>query len=413
MADKFKKISDSRVEFPITITEEDLQASKQKVIEQYRAHVAVSGFRKGHAPDDMVVARVGVDAIAEEALNDSLNKAYQAFVTDNDLQVINRPELDFPKEQKMPMTVKIAVEVYPEVKVGDYKKIKVKKPEVKIKDSDIDDVIETVLAQMQEGKKVTRAAKDKDMVEADFAGKDDKGEIIPNTNLEKNKFRIGMGHYLPDLEKAFVGMKAGESKEKVPVKFPKDYHSPDFAGKTVKFDIKLYEVYEISAKDISEEQIEKVMGKKQKVDEFRADIKQNVETNKQREAEQAETDKYTKEVGKLTKGDLPKSWIDKEVQAQFQRLTQNPQFQQNPEAFLQQMGDQEKLKKEFAVQGEENLRVFLGLTEIVNAENIELDKDETVRAMQQAQQSGKDENIEFERISLNMKIDKYLASLFA
>ncbi len=414
MAAPFKKISGSKVEFNITIESKDLQSAQKKIVDDYRKHVSVPGFRKGQAPDKMVVARVGLETISQESMNQALNKVYQGFLQEHKIDVISQPELDFSKKEEMPMTVGIKVEVYPDVAIGDYKKIKMKQPKVEIKDAEVDDVIETVLAQMQSGTKVDRKAKDKDLIEADFEGKNEKGEVLPSTKLEKTKFRIGLGHYLSDLEKAFVGMKAGESKDKVPVKFPKDYHSADFAGKTIHFNIHLYEVNEIKASEITEEQIESVMGKKQKPEDFRKEVKENIENNKKKEAQQAETDSYTKEIGKITKGDLPESWIKKEIHMQFQRMAQNPQYQQDPAAFLKSLGkDEEALKKEFEVQGEENLRIFLGLKEVITQEKIELDKDELLRAAEQAKNGKDEENIEFERICLNIKIDKYLSSLFA
>ena len=412
MASKYKKINDSKVEFSLKINEKMIQSAQAQVLEKYKKEVSVQGFRKGHAPDDMVIAKVGIQTLADEALNEALNREYFLFVKEEKLEIISQPEIELPKEHKLPMDVNFKVEVYPSIEIGEYKKVKMKQPKVEVTDKDIEEVLSTVLAQMEAGTEVKRAAKTMDLIEGAFEGKDDKGEVLPSTKVERHKFRIGMGHYLPDLEAAFEGMKAGDNKKKVKVKFPEDYHSTDFAGKTILFDIELFTVSEINPKKITEEQIEQIMGQKLSKEDFAKQIKENIANQRARDENQKVIDDYTREIGKITKGDLPQSWIKKEVEMQVKQLQENPQFKQNPEAFLKTLGkDTDALIKEFESKGVDNLRVFLGLSEIVEKEKIELDKDELAAAEEKAKKGEGDLKIEHDRISLNMKIDKYLMGL--
>ncbi len=413
----YKTLPQSKVSFSLTIEKDALDKAKAAIIKHYKSEVSIKGFRKGHAPETAVVNSIGAERLAYDALNKAVDKAYVEFLQAEKLQVINQPEVDIKDPNKTPLEVKFEVEVFPEVKVGDYSKIKAKFKAVEADDKEVDEALKTVCAQMEVASEVKRAAKDGDLLEVDFAGKDEKGEIIPNTNGEKTKFRMGMGHFLPDLEAAFKGMKAGEEKTAVKVKFPKDYHSADFAGKTVPFDIKLHTVNEIDPTALTEEQIEQITGKKQDYKALHAQVKETIGANKSKEAEKQAMDEYTKALSKVVKADLPQSWVDREVSSRVQRLQQNPQFQQDPAAFWQTMGKTEKeFKKDLAAEGERDLLIFLGLSEIVKTENIELDKDEMGEAQHLAHQhlqgnpseSSDAHTAEMEKAVLNLKIDKFL-----
>ncbi len=209
----FKTLPQSKIAFTLTIEKAALDKAQASLVKRYKNEVSIKGFRKGHAPDSAVLAAVGPQKLAYDALNQAVDKAYMDFLQTEQVQVIAQPEVDIKDPNKTPLEVNIEVEVFPEVKVGDFKKIKVKTEKIKVEDKEVDEAIKTICAQMGVAKEVKRAAKDGDLVEVDFAGFDDKGEIIPNTNREKTKFRLGMGQFLPDLEAGFKDMKAGTPKE--------------------------------------------------------------------------------------------------------------------------------------------------------------------------------------------------------
>jgi len=413
----YKTLPQSKVSFTLNIDKPAVQKAEKAIVSRYKNEVSIKGFRKGHAPDDAVKASIGAERLAYDALNQVIDRAFADFIQKEKLQVINQPQVDVQDPNKMPMEVKVEVEVYPEITLGKYEKIKVKRTKVDVKDAEVDEALQTVCAQLEAGTPVKRAAQDKDLLEVDFAGHDESGEVLPSTQGNNTKFRLGVGNFLPDLEAAFKGMKAGEEKKGVKVAFPKTYHAPDFAGKTILFDIKLHEVSEINPEALTEEQIEQVSGKKQSVADLKAQIKETITTNKNRETERQDIDAYTKQLATYVKADLPQSWVDREISSRLQRLKQNPQYVQDPGAFWQQIGKtEEAFKKDLAKEGEQDLRIFLGLSEIVKTQNIELDKDEMAQAHQIAQQHlGGDkapqmhaQAAEVEKAVLNLKIDKFL-----
>ena len=415
----YKKLPHSQIEFSLEISKKDLEKAQKNVIQKFKQNVEIKGFRKGHAPDEKVIAQVGLEAILNESFSRAIDKKYREFIIENKLSPISQPQIEV-NNKKDPIEVKVKVEVYPEVEIGDYKKLKIEVPKVKVTEKEIDEVIETILSDMKLGKEVKRPAKKKDLVEIDFRGKDENGKTIPNTDAQNHKLRIGLGFMLEDLEKGIEGMKAGEEKKDIKVKFPKNYHAKNMAGKTIPFDVKVHKVEEISAKNINEEVIEKVTGKKKSVKEFRQDIENLITDNKTKSEKEKKAREFDQKLAKIVKVDLPQSWLEAEINAQLARLKQSPQYQHDPEAFWKAVGKtEEELKKDFAKSGEVSLKTYLGLAKILEAENIELNKDEKAELEKRVehQLTHLKDNSPQTRARLtaqmeqNMKIDKYIASI--
>lgn len=414
----YKSLSGSRVSFEITITQEDLDQSKKSALDFFRSQIAIKGFRKGHIPDQIVLQSINPQHVVVETASRALDKKYRIFIQENNLSPISSPKIENFNPTKLPCEVKVEVEVYPEVKLGDYKKIKIPPVKIEVTEKDIDEVIETMLAQQQKGKSVIRKAEKGDMVNVDFIGKDKKGNIIPKTEGKNIKVRLGLGHFIEDFEKALLGMKPGEEKKEATVKFPKDYSAKELAGEKVFFDITCHEVLEVSAKDLDESTIEALSGKKSTLEDFRKELKIVITQNKERTGKKKNIEEYQVNLSKLVKVDFPESWLEKESKTRMEQLKQAPEFRNDPEAFWKNTSQTEKdLEKMFRTQAEQDLKIFLGLSEVIKQEHIELNKDELERAKNIAQQKlSKDKNkkhleSELQRILLNLKIDKYLQTL--
>jgi len=246
-----------------------------------------------------------------------------------------------------------------------------------------------------------------------------KGEVIPHTDGKDVKIRLGFGRLLEDLEKGICGLQPGEEKTGIKVRFPKNYHNATMAGMTTKFDVKLNSVHEISVKNLDETLIEKITGKKKPMAEFRDEIRKLITQNKTQAEKQKKIKEYQDKLAKTVKIELPASWITNEVESRITQLKQSPQYKHDPENFWKQAGKtEEEIKKEFEKRASHDLKIFLGLSEIIKKENIELDKDEVKKAgeitnKQLAREDQKDKNYEeeFNKTILNLKIDKYLSGL--
>lgn len=414
----YKKLSGSRVQFSLEITQEDLEKAEPKALEFLRQHVSLKGFRKGRIPDAVLRNMISSDQILVESATRAIDDKFKAFTKEHELRVISNPKADGFNPQKLPCKVQIEVEVYPEVNVDGYKKVKMPAIKGEVKDEEIEAVIENLIAQQGKGKEVERSAKNGDQVIVDFTGTDKEGTVLKNTEAKEVKVRLGQGHFIPEFEAMIVGMKKGDKKEKEKVKFPKDYSAKELAGNEVFFDVSCHSVQEISPAALNDKDAKEIFGK-ESVEEMRKDIRSIITENKEKQARKEAYEKYRSDLAKAVKIELPPTWIVREVEHRLHQFKENPRFKANPQAFWKEFGkDEETLKKEFETFVAQDLTIFLSLSEIVKLENIELDKDEITRAMSVVDEKIKNnqlpqahKNAEIERIELNMKIDKYLKSL--
>lgn len=414
----YKILSGSRANFILPITEEDLQKNKKGTLDYFRNKLAIKGFRKGHVPDDVLIQNIHPHNLLVENASRALDKKYRIFMNENKLYPISSPKLENFNPEKLPCDVTVEVEIHPKVTLGNYQKIKIPAVKIEVSDKDLDEVIETLMAQKQKGQTVSREAQKKDMIKIDFIGKDSKGHIMPKTEGHQILVRLGIGHFIESFENVLLGMKAGEEKKAAPVQFPTDYGVEDLAGKKIFFDIKCQEVLEISAKDLDEDTIQELSEKETSLENFREDLREVIKQNKELSEKKKNIENYQNQIAKIVTTEFPESWIQKEVKSRMAKTKQDSGYKENPEAFYEKIGKSEKdMEVFFREQTEHDLKVLLGLSEIVDQENISLDKDELEKASQLALQKkshSKDRDTleaALQKIILNLKIDKYIQTI--
>ena len=198
MKTKVKKLSDSRVEITVTLEAKDLAAAREKAVERLSKEVKGEGFRKGKVP-----AKVAEKFIPENDLNmETIDLAVRETVVEA-----------FKKESKSPLAIPnvnvtkyvpgesaeytATADILPEIKLCDYKKLGVKKPETKVTAKDINEVLDNLANSFAEKKVVRRAAKLGDEVVIDFVGKKD-GEAFKGGSAKDFKLTLGSNTFIPD-----------------------------------------------------------------------------------------------------------------------------------------------------------------------------------------------------------------------
>ena len=200
MKTKVKKISDSRVEITVTLDAKDLKAACEKAIERLAKEVKVEGFRKGKVP-----TKVAEKFIPENDIN----------ATAIDIAVRTTVIEAFQKESKSPLVVPnvnvtkyvpnesaeyvATADIIPEIKLGGYKQLKVKKPAVKVTKKDVDEILNNLANSFAEKKVVKREAKLNDEVVIDFVGKKD-DEAFDGGSAKDYKLVLGSETFIPGFE---------------------------------------------------------------------------------------------------------------------------------------------------------------------------------------------------------------------
>lgn len=277
-----KNLSETKVELTVTLDAEALANAEKVALVKLSKTVKVPGFRKGKVPSSVAAKHVDPQALQEQLLDDAISKAVaEAFLAEK-IQALERPSVDIKKYVPGDLLEFTAeVEVLPEVKLGDYKKLGVKAEKVSVKEDDINDVLERMRVGFAEKKEVERAAKDGDETVIDFVGK--KGDVPFDGGTGTDyTLKLGSGQFIPGFEEGIVGHKTGETFD-LELSFPDDYHAKDLAGEKVTFTTTLKKITESILPKVDDE-LAKKAGDFETLDELKADIKSEIQTQKEREA---------------------------------------------------------------------------------------------------------------------------------
>jgi trigger factor len=259
-----------RVELPIERIENEVAARLQRVGKTAK----IKGFRPGKVPANVVKRHYGKQ-IRQEVLGEVMQKSYSDAVIQENLHPAGGPKIETESDSGDTFAYVATFEVLPDVVLKDLDKIKIEKPEVSIGDADMDDMLTNLRRQKATWTEVDRKSKDGDRVTVDFTGSIDGEEFTGGTGKEIPVV-LGQGQMLPDFEKGLTGIKAGDEKT-IKVKFPKEYHAEDLAGKKADFAIKTHRVEEEVLPEVDDEFARAFNVTEGGVDQLMKDVRENME----------------------------------------------------------------------------------------------------------------------------------------
>src|SRR5262245_45912881 len=231
-----KELPDSRVRVEVDVDSKDVEGSIEQTAKQLGRDMKLPGFRQGKVPPEMVVQKLGRQAVLTQALEGSLAGWYEKAMLESGVNPVGDPQLDLgdlPEEGK-PLRFSVEVAVRPEAELGEYKGLEVGREEPEVPKEAVDGE----LGRLQEGfaklNPVERAAKPGDVALIDYEGKID-GEPFEGGSAKDYLLELGGGRVLPELEHALEGAKPGDERQAT-VEFPDDYPAEEVAGKEAEFD---------------------------------------------------------------------------------------------------------------------------------------------------------------------------------
>jgi len=311
-----KKLPKSEVQLTITVPYDVYKKWEKKALEEISKEIKISGFRSGNIPENIIRENVNEEAIKAATLDFVLPQTYAEAVKGNEINVIAQPKVDIKsniKKEGDEFVYVATVAVMPEVKVGDYNKIKVARKEAKVDPENVDKTIGMIMDRYAEWKDVDRKAQKGDRAELDFEGFDAEGKSIPNTASKNHPVILGSNTMVPGFEEGIMGMAKGETK-KFEIEFPKNYHAASMKGKKVTFKVTLNRLEEKLEQKLDDALVEKITGVKQSTEEFRklveGDLKSEIERRNQEEHDNA----VVSEVIKITKAEIPQAMLDEEIE---------------------------------------------------------------------------------------------------
>ncbi|CAN5338112.1 trigger factor [soil metagenome] len=375
---KKEQLTPTKLKLTLSAEQAMMDEVKHHVLQDLVKKVKIAGFREGKAPLSMVEKNVDSSLLQSEFLDHAVNRLYSEAVTQDRLRPIDNPQVSVTKFVPFSeLEITAEVDVVGDIKLPDYKKIKLAKPTVKVVAGDVDGVVESLQTRMAEKKDVTRAAKLGDEATIDFKGTDAKTkDPISGADGTDYPLVLGSDSFIPGFEAELIGLKAGEDKT-FTTTFPKDYSVKALQSREVTFAVTVKKVQELTKPKLDDALAAKV-GPFKTVAELKADIKTQVTAERQQEADRQFESDLLESIAKKTKAAIPPALIDEEVERQLGQLKQNLMYRgQTWQEFLE---GEKKTEEEYrdSLKPVAELRVTAGLaiSDIAEAEGITVTTDE-------------------------------------
>ena len=207
--------------------------------------IKMDGFRKGQVPYDIYVKKTGVESLYMDAVDNAVDTLYAKLLSDKEtITPAATPSIDIKNISHDEIEVEFTLVSSPEVKLGKYKKLGIKKAKVEVTDEEIEHELGHLKEQFAEMRTVDDKTKIKEGMIAviDFEGFKD-GEAFKGGKGENYSLEIGSHTFIPGFEEALVGLKKGDKRD-VKLTFPENYHSKELKGQPVVFKVEIKEVKE-------------------------------------------------------------------------------------------------------------------------------------------------------------------------
>lgn len=321
MKTKVKKLSDTRIELTVTLDAQDLKPVKKAALEKLAQEVRVSGFRKGKVPINVAQKFIPENDLNAEIVDRAVRSTVISAFTEAEKSPLVLPHVDVTKYIPGQLVeYKAVADIVPEVKVGDFKKLGVKKPEAKVAQKDIDATLDRIATSLAERKVVKRAAAKGDEVIIDFVGRKD-GKKFEGGFAKDYRLLLGSGTFIPGFEEGIVGHASGD-KFNIDVTFPKDYGVADLAGAPVVFEILVKQVNEIT-KPKCDDALAQKCGPFKTLAELKEDIKQNLLAQEEHRLNEQYKDQLVTALLKKSKVPAPDILIEDQLKVMKEDLTRN------------------------------------------------------------------------------------------
>ncbi len=402
--EKTENANEVKLEF--SVEAEKFDNAIQTVFNKNAKYFNIPGFRKGKAPFKMVEKIYGDQIFYEDAFNEVAGEAYEKELTENNIEAVSKPQIDIVQMEKGKDLIFTAiVQTKPEVKLGKYKGIQVKKIEYNVSDEDVEHELGHMAEKNARIVSVEdRAVESGDITVIDFEGFVD-GKAFEGGKAENHELTIGSNTFIPGFEDQIIGMKIDEEKD-INVKFPEEYFSPDLSGKDATFKVKLHEIKKKEMPEINDE-LAKDISEFDTIEELKNSIREKQEEQNKSRAKYETEDAVIEAVCKETEIDIPSGMIETEIDNMAKDIEARLSYQgMNLEQYLKMMNKtMDEFRNEYKEQAEKSVKSRLVLEAVGKTESIEASEEEvSSKIKEMAESYGKKE----EEVKDNPQLIKYV-----
>ena len=391
MSLQVERLEHNMAKLTIEVPAEEVEKALQAAYLKERGKISLPGFRKGRVPRQMIEKMYGPEVFYDEAANRMISEAYAKAYDECELELVSQPKIEITQLEKgkeFIFTAEVAVK--PEVKLGEYKGLKVDKVSTRVTQKEVDEEIDKERERNARTIDVTdRAVQDKDQITLDFEGFVD-GVAFEGGKASDYPLTIGSGAFIPGFEDQLIGANIDEEKE-INVTFPEEYQAKELAGKAAVFKCTVHSIKAKELPELDDEFVSDVSEKSETVDAYKAEVKAKIKERKENEGKQKREDQSVEQAVANAEMDIPEAMISFQSRQMVDDFARRIMQQgMTMEQYCQFTGlSEEKMMEEFKPEAEKRIRTRLTLEAIVAAENIEVSEERLDEELQKMADSYK------------------------
>ena len=372
-------LSPTRKEIKIEIEPAQIRSALDRVSAQYSKGAKVPGFRPGHAPTSVVRTRYKSE-IRTDVLRELLPEAVANAINEHSLLALGEPNVELDNTAALenlgdePLTLKVGVEVLPEIKLETYKGLEVKRRKRPITDEDVEKMIDNV----RDGYATLEPVEDRPSQLGDTVTVNALGNFVDEPEAEDIKVddvEVVLGG--PGVQQEFTdnltGVKADETRT-FEVEYPADFTSPGLAGKKVKYTTSVTAVRQRELPEIDDEWVKSLSEEFDSVETFKSKVREDLETRATAESDHNLRDEVIRRLLDAHQFEVPQSLVDQQTQTRLEGVVRQ-MMSRGIDPRSQQL-DWERAREELKGQAEEDVRSSILLDKIADTENIDVTDEE-------------------------------------
>ena len=386
-------LTDHQIRFTVEVEKQTLESARQKAARKIAQRVKIPGFRPGKAPFSVIEKQVGAEAIKDEALEIVLDDMYPRIIEETGIKPYGPGTLEKVHEDQDPQVFEFRVPLSPEVKLGDYKSIRLPYEEKPVTEADIDNVFNNLRDQHAVLAPVTRPVQEGDIVyillSADRQVPNAQGNqaLLPERRypvvVEKVDVDTKTEWPFPGFSRLLIGLKPGDEKT-FPHTFPPDSEYEDLRGGEALFHLKVEELKDRQLPEL-DDAFAKSLGDYKTIADLRAEVQKQITENNSRQQEDEYENQIIEKIIADSEIKFPPQMLHHEIHHYIEDMEPDLAARGlDMETYLKSREiTTEQLEEEVSPRVEERMKKSLVIMEVSRQENIEVAENEVEGLVQE------------------------------
>ena len=367
MKSTFKKLPGSVIELEVALDQKEFQSYWENAYNQAIANVQIKGFRPGTAPKELADQAVDKDRVFEKSAQEAVKISLDEISQENGWTIINAPKIEL-RDSELGLKYQTSLTIFPEINLGDYKKIAKKimserKPS-KAEPEEIEKSLRWLINSRAKLTKANREIREGDLVDIDVESESD--------SFKSDKFVFGEGKFIPGFEEQLANLKAGDTIE-FSLQTPKDYWNEKLRDKKINFKVRVNDVFNRELPKLDDSFVQGLGPAFKTVGDLRASINDGLKKEKEEKETERLRIKILEEIGRSSKMDIPEIMIAKTVERTAAEY----------KPAMEKLGkSEEELKKQLYDQAKNNVTANLVINKIAEEENLRPSEEEVQKELE-------------------------------